>query len=402
MINRNLQLLTLLVMATLAGLSRHVAAEDWPTWRGPNRDGISTETGWKAEFPKEGPKIAWKKNIGTGSSSMAVSQERLYTMGHPADKDVIYCLEAASGQDLWRHEYPCQLYNDQHEGGPASTPQVDGDRVYALSRDADLFCLDIKAGNIIWSKQLEKEFGVRPSHFGFTGSPLILDDMLVVDAGIVFAFEKKSGRLIWKTPNYGATYSSPTVLKINHQQFPVSFSAFCLALLDIKSGREVCKYPWPTPNDVNAITPVTDGDKVFIASGYGVGCALLQMKKGRLNPVWQNKNLRSQFSSPILFEGHLYGFDQDQLRCLDFKTGDVRWFQSGLGRGLMMLTDRKLIISSEGAELVICEANPEKYRQISSASLIPGPCRTVPVLSNGKIYIRNAKGDLVCIDVSGE
>jgi outer membrane protein assembly factor BamB len=382
---------------------------DWSQWRGPNRDGISSEKGWSTAWPAEGPKQLWSLSVGTGYSTVSVSRGRVYTMGNEDKKDTIYCLDADTGAEIWTHSYTCTTESGGHPG-PASTPTVDGQYVYTLSREGHFFCFDADSGRVAWSKHLRKDFGAKSPEWDFASSPLILDNMVIVDAGMAVAADRSTGNLIWKTRDYGESwgiknqgggYSSPVVFYLNGSKRLAVFNSSGLVILDPNDGRELMLLPWKTSYNVNAATPIVSGDKIFISSGYNVGCALAQVSGDKLATIWQNKNMRNHFNSCVLWEGHLYGFDESQLRCLDWETGDVKWTQRGLGKGSLMLADGKLIIMSDKGKLVIAEASPDGFKELASTKILSGLCWTVPVLSNGRIYCRNHEGELLCLDVKG-
>lgn len=376
-------------------------SNDWYQWRGPNRDGISSEKGWSATFPGGKPKILWELSVGKGFPAMSVSNGRAYTVGNLNKTDTVYCLDANTGEETWKYSYQCPAEGYEYPG-PASTPTVDGDRVYTLSREGHYFCFDSASGKIIWSKDIIKDFGVEPSSWRFASSPLILDNMVIVEVGMTLALDKSNGNLIWKTKKYGGGYSSPFAFQLDGKRRLAIFNALGLVILDAENGKELMQYPWKTDYDVNAATPIVSGDKIFISSGYNTGCALLQVSRDKLSTVWKNKNMRNHFNSCILWQGHLYGFDESQLRCLDFQTGEVKWTEKGLGKGALMIADGKLIIQSEKGELVIAGASPNSFNELSRAKVLGGLCWTVPVLSNGKIYCRDYDGKIVCLDVSRE
>jgi outer membrane protein assembly factor BamB len=384
------------------------SAEDWPQWRGPERDGISNETQWSSMWPADGPKQIWRISVGTGYSSVAVSNGRVYTMGNKDKTDTIYCLDANTGTEIWKHSYPCVGDAEGHPG-PASTPTVDDESVYTLSREGHLLCLDANSGNLIWSRHIVDDFGARSPRWGFSSSPLVLDNMLIMDAGMALAVDKSDGKLIWKTRDYGDAwdikdsgggYSSPYSLNLNGSQLLSVFNASGLVILDPSSGRELMLHPWRTSYNINGATPIVSGNGIFISSGYNVGCALLEISESGLTTIWQNRNMRNHFASCVLWEEHLYGVDDNRLRCLDWKTGDVKWTQRGLGKGSLMLADGKLIIMGDKGDLAIAEASPDAYNELARARVLSGLCWTVPVLSGGKIYCRNHKGELLCLDVS--
>jgi outer membrane protein assembly factor BamB len=382
---------------------------DWHQWRGPNRDGISNETDWSTVWPAEGPKQLWRLSVGTGYSTVSVSKGRVYTMGNESKKDTIYCLNASTGAEIWTHSYRCTTKSGGHPG-PASTPTVDGEYVYTLSREGHFFCLDARSGKVIWSRHLRKDFGAKSPEWDFASSPLILGNMVIVDAGMALAVGKLTGNLIWKTKDYGESwgiknqgggYSSPIAFDLNGSKYLAVFNSTGLVILNPNDGRELMLLPWKTSYNVNAAIPIIYGDEVFISSGYNVGCALAKVSGNKLTTVWQNKNMRNHFNSCVLWKGHLYGFDDSRLRCLDWGTGDVKWTQRGLGKGSLMLADGKLIIMSDKGKLVISEASPDGFKELAGVKILSGLCWTVPVLSNGRIYCRNHEGDLVCLDVGG-
>jgi outer membrane protein assembly factor BamB len=216
----------------------------------------------------------------------------------------------------------------------------------------------------------------------------------------VAAFEKKTGNLVWKSAeNYGAGYASPVAFDLNGKRCVAVFNAYGLVVLSVADGKELSKFPWDTSYEVNAATPLINGNEVFISSGYDRGAALLRL--GGQNPqvVWENRNMRNHFNTCVVWNGHIYGFDDNKLACLDYKTGNALWSRPGLGKGSLTLADGKLIILSERGELVTAEADPAGFREISRAHVLGGKCWTAPVLYGGKIFCRNAQGDLVCLDV---
>jgi len=382
-------------------------AADWYQWRGPNRDGISNEKGWSSTWPESGPKKLWEKSLGVGYATAAVSNGRVYTMGNADKTDTVYCLNADTGAEIWKHSYPCATESGGHPG-PASTPTVDGEEVYTLSREGDLYCFNKASGDVIWHKNI-KDFSAKSPEWDFACSPLILGDMIIIDAGMAIALSKSNGNLIWNTKDYGESwglksqgggYSSPHAFQLDGVPRLAVFNSSGLVILDPKNGKELNIHPWRTDWNVNAATPIVSGDKVFISSGYNVGCALLQMDGNNLSVVWQSKDMRNHFNNCVLWEGHLYGFDESQLRCLDWETGDVKWTKRGMGKGSLMIADGKLIIMSDKGQLVIAEASPDSFNELASAKVLSGLCWTVPVLSGGKIYCRSHPGVLICLDVS--
>ncbi len=374
---------------------------DWYQWRGPDRTGISNETGWTDTFPAEGPKQLWKASLGKGFSTVSVSKGKVYTMGNIDKRDFVYCINADTGETIWKYSYRCVGEGGGYPG-PSSTPTVDGNRIYTLSREGDFFCFDADTGKVIWYKDVKKEYGAKPPSWQFTSSPLIYDNMVIVDVGVSVALNKKNGELVWKTEDYGGGYASIYAYKLSDSPRLAVFNGYGLVILEPKTGKELGKLEWGPDNDVNATTPIVYDNKVFISSGYGVGCALVDISNDSPSAIYENKNMKNHFNSSVLFDGYLYGFDENQLRCLDFSTGEVKWTQRGLGKSSLMIADGKMIILTEKGELVTAEVTPEAYKEISRAKILDGLCWTVPVLSGGKLYCRNHDGKLLCLDVKAK
>jgi len=382
-------------------------AADWPNYRGSNCDGVSNETGFSASWPEEGPKILWNHSLGAGFASMAVSKGRVYAMGNIDDKDFLYCLDAETGKEIWKKSYPCPLYKKQHEGGPCATPTVEGDAVYTFSKDGDAIRFKAATGEIVWHKKLNKELGLKHPTWHFAGSPFIAGDLVIYNAGTYgVALNKNDGSPAWQSGKGACGYSTAVPFTIGGQKGVVMAVRNELVGLNPATGKVLWKFPWKTSYDINAADAIVSGDTIFISSGYNKGCALVKISGGDVTKVWQNKNMRNQINCSVLWEGCIYGFDgqvggSGKLTCLDLETGEKKWSQKGMGTGSLMIADGKLIILGEKGKLVIAEASPEGYKELASAEILTGKCWTYPVLANGRIYARNAAGQLVCVDVSG-
>jgi outer membrane protein assembly factor BamB len=380
-------------------------ADDWPHWRGPNHNGISREQGWLDQWPQSGPPVVWKASVGTGFSSVAVSQGRLYSMGNQDNTDTVYCLDAATGKPLWKHSYKSDLGDHLFEGGPTATPTIDDGQVYTLGRWGDLFCFDALSGRVLWSKNVQKETNARVPDWGFAGSPLIHDNLLVLNVGKAgTAVEKITGKVVWRSEDEAAGYSTPVPLQRGGDWFALVSSGNAFTAVNIKTGKELWQIRWVTRYGVNAADPILAGDHIFLSSGYTKGAALFKTGERAPAEVWHNKNLRNQFSPSVLLDGFLYGIDGDTtsdavLKCLELKTGEVRWTQEGVGSGSLMAADGKLIVLTDAGKLMVAKASPEGFTPSAKAQVLEGKCWTVPVLAGGRIYCRNAAGDLVCLDV---
>jgi outer membrane protein assembly factor BamB len=385
------------------------ASHDWPRWRGPELNGISKETGWTSAWPKEGPRQLWKAEVGVGFSSVAVSRGRAYTLGNQKQEgqeaDTVYCFEAETGSVIWQHTYACPLDAQHYEGGPGSTPTVEGDRVYTFSKRGHLFCFEAASGKVVWQRNLMDELRLHKPRWGFAGSPLILDRLLLLNAGQSgMALEKISGKLVWGSGTNIGGYATPVPFQAGREQAVMVFGERALYAVRVGDGQELWTYPWKTQWDVNAVDPIVAGNTVFISSYERAG-ARLQFAANTPKLLWENRQMGNQFAACVLWGGYLYGTDGNtdrpgiEFRCLDLKTGSVQWSHPGLGLAQGMVADGKLIILSDKGELVVAPASPRGFKPLARAQVLGGKCWTVPVLANGRIYCRNAKGTLVCLDV---
>lgn len=392
------------IVAVVAGLSSACWSNDWPHWRGPQRTGISQEKGWVSTFPESGPKVLWTANVGMGFSSVSVADGKVYTLGNDEKQDTVFCLDAALGGEVWKHSYPHPLDAKYYQGGSSGTPTADGNRVYVLSRRGHLHCLDAATGAVVWQKNLATELGAKIPEWGFASSVLIDGERAVVNVGTHgAAFEKGTGKLIWKTGGAASGYATPLPFEHNGQKLYLVFAAKELVALKADSGQVVWSQKWVTSYDVNAADPVVVGpDQVFISSGYERGGALVELAGGSPKVVWENKNLRCQLNAPVLIGGHLYAIDgntgKGQLRCVEAATGTVKWTFPDTRHGALTAADGQLIVVSEKGELMIGEATPTAFQPTSRAQVAGGLYWTTPVLSNGRIYIRNGAGVVTCLD----
>lgn len=383
---------------------------DWPVWRGPNGDGASQETNWSADWGADGPPQFWRASVGTGFSSMSVARGRVYTMGHRDGNDTVYCFDAARGEEVWTHSYPCQLVDNLHEGGPACTPTVDGDRVYTVSKEGHFFCLSAKDGSVLWSKQLQALLGVNMPEWGFSCSPLVVGDKVVLEVGRTCAFDKESGELVWQTEKFRPGYGSPTLFQPEGSEPLVTvLSNDFLLVVKLASGEEVDRLKWETSFATSASTPLAKDNTLFISTGYGKGCLLAELKDGQLTKVYENNKIRSHMANCVLVDGVLYGIDgqshlpsQCRLVALGHATGEVHWSERGFGCGTVLAAGDRLLILTDDGDLASAKASKGGYEPISRGKVLEGKCWTVPVLAHGRLYCRNAAGQLVCLDLRAE
>lgn len=382
-------------------------ADDWPSYRGPDHNGISNETNWRTDWGNAGPAVLWKASVGKGSSSVVTAAGRAFTMGNSGgteadEADTVFCFEADTGKMLWTHRYPCPLLPKYYEGGTLSTPTVDGERVYTLSKMGDLFCLDAATGKVIWTQQLHRELGFTLPTWHFSGSPLVAGDRLIFNLGSAgAAFDKRTGRLIWENGKDACGYATPVPATIDGVPGVVICGADSILGVRIADGGLLWRFPFFNKHKATCGDPIVSGHEVFASAAYGRGCVKIAISNNQVTPVFDNTVMRNLHSSSVLWEGFLYGFDETVLKCIDFRDSRPQWSEKGMGKGsLSACADGRMLVMSERGELVIIRASPQAFAVVGRAQVLPrSMCRTAPVLSNGRIYLRNSQGDLVCLDV---
>jgi outer membrane protein assembly factor BamB len=395
----------LCLIAAVAFLAAPVPATDWPQWRGPNRNGVSSEK-IRAAWVPEGPRLLWRASVGTGFSSVSVSQRRAYTMGNTNNQDTVWCLDAATGKTAWKHAYPAQLGPQWYEGGPGSTPTVDGNRVFTISKWGDVFCLDAASGTVLWQRDLRQD-GLKPNRWGFAGAPLIWSNAVILNAGSAgIALDRASGRVLWSTGTNATGYASPTRFVTGSTDCVLIFAAKHLVALDPRTGRELWRQFWETGWDTNNTDPLVCGDRIFISS-FSRGCSLLSVPDGKPQMLYTNAVMHSHLSPGVVVGEYLYAFNgeakqETDFRCFHLPTGAVKWTSKDPAFGSLILADDKLLILSDKGELVVAEASPAEFKPVARAKVLSGLCWTPPALANGLLYVRTARGELRCLGLAAE
>jgi outer membrane protein assembly factor BamB len=381
------------------------AVRDWPQWRGPDRDGVSPETGLLTEWPQDGPEVLWRAKCGLGFSGVSIADGRVCTLVQDDDKEAVVCWDANSrgeAKELWRFSYPCQFANERGSG-PRSTPTIDGNYVYAVGATGKLHCLkantDKKDGELVWQKDLLADFYAPNLRWGISFSPLVEGDLIITtpggsDGNAVVAFHKRDGTVAWKALDDQASYSSPIAMTAVGKRQVLYFAATALISLDPATGKEYWRFPWRTYSECNIATPIAVDNYVFISSGYGKGCALLEVMPGeggtpQVRRVYETNRMCNHFSSSVYYKEHLYGFNEGTLVCMEFRTGKVRWKEPAFKKGSLLIADGHLIILGEDGKLALARATPDSYQEEAAHDFRTSKrCWTVPSLADGKLYLR--------------
>lgn len=398
---------TCLIAISAAGATSS-EAEDWPQFRGPNRDGVSAETGLLRSWPESGPAQLFGVKLGEGYSAISVSGGRLYTLFADAAGEFVICLDAADGSELWRYRLDSK-WEDKFGNGPRSTPTVDGDQLFALGAKGKLVALGAADGKLVWERDLHEEFGAKPPRWGVSTSPLVEAGRLLVDVGgkngaSIVAFNKKNGREVWRSQEGAAGYSAPIAVTVGGVRQVLFFTAKQILSLSPMDGTLLFAMPWKTSYDVNAATPVFIApDRVFFSSGYDKGSVLLRITvaEGQVDfeELWRSREMKNKFSSSVLRGDYLYGFDEGILKCLKVEDGSTVWRQRGFGHGSLLFADDHLIVLGDEGKLALVEATPEEYRERAAFQVFQGKSWTMPTLVDGILYLRDEKR-LVALKIS--
>jgi len=389
--------LTLLCSSSLAH------ANDWPRWRGPDGDNVSKETGWSS-IGKAEP--AWRAQIGWGYSSPVVADGRVYTTGYFENEetpregsDRVTCFDARTGQEIWRHEYPTHAFDNEHGGGALSTPTVFEGHVYVATRGGEVRRYVAQTGELTWEVDLVERHEVATGRYGFASSPFVLGDALVLNASRCIALDRDTGETLWISDPYDANYSTIAPLTLGERDCLAVFGGLGLAVIDAGTGEHVHTYAFRRgQRNVEGATPIVLGERVVISSAYEQGIALIDFSGDEPREIWRNRTLRTKMAGATLFDGHLYGFDESMLKCIDLE-GNEKWRVRGLGHGAHTVADGRLLVTTSDGELIVAPATPDGFVEASRTQVAQdGVFWTGPVLANGFIYFRGSHGDLVCLD----
>jgi outer membrane protein assembly factor BamB len=404
----NQELIAKLGSSKLANDPPAAASTGWPQWRGPNRDGVSPEKGLLTQWSANGPDIVWKAKTGDGYASPAIADGRCILTVQDGTDEAIVCWDAETGSERWRRKYPARFENRESGVGPHGTASIVGDRAYVVGATGMFHCLAVEDGKVLWSHDLLKEFNVKNQEYGVSFSTLIEGDMVITMPGgaggnSLAAFNRQDGQMIWKSLDDRAGYSSPVAGTIAGKRQLVFLTAENILGISPTDGKMLWKHPWPLFKDCNIATPTIIGDYVFVSSGYGKGCILLEVSADasgamQVRPVYEHNRMRSRFSTTVLVNEHLYGFDETWLVCMELRTGKIRWKKRGFDEGQLLAADGQLFVLGEHGKLALVEANPEKYVERGSCQLLGGRCWTMPVLANGKLYVRDQE-QILCLKV---
>jgi len=389
---------------------------DCPEFRGAKRDGVIPGPALAREWKTKPPKLVWGPvPVGLGYGSMAVAGDHLVTIEQRLDREAVVCYRRDSGKEVWTHSYPALFERSEMQGGPGpcSTPTVVGESIFTLGATGMLLRLDGK-GKPVWSVNVLEDVKADNLPWGMAGSPLVTDDLVIVNAGVgkqpgaiggVVAYDRETGKRRWTSSDpKTAGYSSPQLSEIGGAKQVLIFDGQGLAGLDPKTGKQYWREPWRTNQGINVCQPTLGGDdRIFISSGYMIGGGLFKVSPAKdqwtVERLWKDsRSMQCKFTSPVLHEGRLYGISDVDLVCIDVNTGKRLWKGPEVGYGQVLLRGELLVVVTERGAVVTAAANPAKYEELGRFDVFREKTWNTPTLAGDRLYLRNHRS-MVCIQL---
>lgn len=378
-----------------------IRESDMAEYRGVHRDGVVIGPALLRGWDSQSPNLLWRRPVGGGYASMAVTGDVLVTIEQRGDEEAVVCYDAETGREQWVYEYPTLFSEPLGGDGPRATPTISGGKVYSLGANGLLACLDAATGEEVWKVNILAENAVPNVEWGMCSSPLVYDGWVVVNPGAqkgtadsqaLWALDAETGRRVWSGGTTPASYGSPMLATLDGVRQVLQFDAYGLVAYDADGGTSLWKVEWKSDFDINAGQPVLlPDDRVFISSSAGSALFKVSLVEGewQVEELWRNRNIKASYANVIYHDGFLYGLDNGILVCLNAETGERAWKKGRYGNGQMLLTGDLLVILSEKGELALVEATPEAFRELGRIDAIEGRTWNNHALVDGKVYVRN-------------
>lgn len=396
----------------------NVTPGDWPAYRGANRDGIVRSQKIRTDWESAPPQLLWKHPVGSGWGSFAIVSNRVFTQEQRGNQELVVCYDALTGKQIWTHADETRFSEILGGIGPRATPTVHEGLIYTMGGTGILNCLKAVTGELVWSKYLMKGGELKSPQWGMSGSPLVWENLVIVNEGIpkdssgagnrsAIAFDRLTGETVWSCGTQKTSYSSPQISMIHGAPQLLLFHSQGLEGFTPDEGNSLWSFPWSNHAGVNVAQPIMISDSsLFLGAGYGQGSARITIKqesevgaKSEIVPNWKSKSLKLKFNSAVVRENFVYGLDEGVLCCLDLKTGKRVWKKGRYGYGQLVLVDDLLLILAEDGRVELIQAVPDGYVQKGSFQAIEGQTWNHPALAHGRLFVRNSE-EAACYDIS--
>jgi outer membrane protein assembly factor BamB len=366
---------------------------EWPGFRGRNRDGIIHGIQIKTDWSQSPPVEMWRRPIGPGCSSFAIHGNLLYTQEQRGEYEMVTCYKLKTGEPVWRHSDSARFWDSHAGAGPRSTPTLSNGRVYALGATGILNVLDAFSGTVIWSRNAASDAGVKVLPWGFTSSPLVTGDKVIVAlSGKLAAYDAASGKPQWYGPDGGNSYSSPHLLTIDSISQVLLLSQSGAVSMEPTSGKQLWKYAWPIQDRILQPAVISGGDLLLAGEGIGVSRIAVSHTKGAwvAKQLWNSTEMILNFNDIIIHKGYAYGFDGPRIACLDIKDGKSKWKGNPYRGWLLLLADQDvLLVLTEKGEVALVGANPDHFKELARIPAIKGKTWNHPVVVGDVLVVRN-------------
>jgi len=420
-----MKILTLFLIASIFSLSSF--SQEWPDWRGENRDATWNEKGIVEQFPAAEMSPEWTVSIGPGYTGPTVANGKVYLMDRqedPEEMERVLCFDAETGNQVWQYSYECIYSGIGYQAGPRASVVINDGKAYSLGSMGHLYCFDAETGTVIWKKELNEEYKIDMPIWGIASTPLIVDEKIIVhasgaDNACVMAFNKNTGEEIWQNLDDRAGYSAPILIEKNGTRVVVNWTEHSLSGMNPETGEIYWRFPWETGSGMSISTPVLYNDYIFVSAFYS-GSLLVDLGDDytTMEKVWQREGeserktdaLHCVMNTPVIIDDYIYGVDSyGELRCLELLTGDRVWEdQTAVERGRwanihFIQKDEETWMFNEHGELLITELSPEGFYEISRTKIIEptkkqlprGVTWSHPAFANKHVFIRNDR-ELIC------
>lgn len=397
------------------GQALEVIPGDWPGYRGTDRTGIAGEQSIRTDWNTQPPELVWKHPVGAGWGSFCIVGDRVYTQEQRGAVEVVVCYDGRTGDQLWVYEDEVRFEETLGGVGPRATPTFDQGFLYTVGGTGILHCFEAASGIEVWTHDLLKEQNLNNLQWGMSGSPLIWENLVIVNQGLVvdtseldhrsiIAFDKRTGKQLWTGGSRKSSYSSPQLAELQGVSQVLVFHAKGLESFAPADGRSLWFFPWTNQAGINAAQPIViDDSSVFIGSGYGVGSARLSVVNSgdewKVTEVWTSKSPKLKFNSAVMRDGYVYGLDEGILTCLNLENGKRMWKRGRYGYGQMLLVESMLLILAEDGSVELVKADSEEYSPIAKFQALSGQTWNHPALAHGKLFVRNSEM-AACYDIS--
>jgi outer membrane protein assembly factor BamB len=391
-------------------LSTNQLSANWPGFRGPHQDGVYDEWPILTNWPATGLRLLWKQACGSGYSSFAIKDSRVFTIEQRRENEVVVAYDLDSGRELWTNGWEAKFSEYHSDEGPRTTPTYDDGKVYALGATGEFRCLDATNGSVIWATNIITQNNAQVPLYGVVSSPLIVGNEIVLQPGAyhgksVVCYDKRDGRVLWGALDLAMGYATPMLVTLGGEQQVIICARPWIVGLRLEDGAERWRFPWHIiDNERPLAQPLQIGTNIFVVSAaYMTGSAAFEVDRVNdafeAKELWKNKNLKAKFASAVFYQGYIYGLDEDILVCLDAKTGERKWKDGRYGYGQILLADGHLIVLCANGDLALVKATPDQWTELARFPALKGKTWNAPAIADGRLLIRNG-AEMACYQIS--